>query len=106
MASVSLEVNQPEEQVPDSELADLKKKIIKAVEDYNSDGIPEHPGGIKIALRERLLLTFKLKKDLKSSATRSRKERARNRYLQVLNTDPHLFLAFITAVPPSISIRL
>ncbi|KAL5344687.1 hypothetical protein ACLOAV_010379 [Pseudogymnoascus australis] len=91
----------------DAELRIVKESIKVVVENYNSEGrIPRAPGTTRKNLKNRLLLTMGRMKEYKVPATRWRKDKGRKVYLQVLKACPHLFLAFVAAVAPTVCHRL
>ncbi|KFY48961.1 hypothetical protein V495_00870 [Pseudogymnoascus sp. VKM F-4514 (FW-929)] len=101
-ASHFLKTSNPEQDNGDRQLLSLIESIKHVVHDYNTTGIPRVPGKFRTNLKDRLILTLGTNSRRAVPSTNWRNDRARNVYLEVQDSNPHLFLAFLSVVSPTV----
>ena len=94
-------VDAASQDVEDRQLLSLMKDIEDIVRKYNSTGIPKTPRKIRTNLKDRLILTWGTNAKIGANSTNWRIARARDLYLEVFDSSPHLFVAFISVVSPT-----
>lgn len=101
-ASHLLITSNSEQDNEDRQLLSLTESIKHVVQEYNTTGIPRVPGKIRTNLKDRLILTWGTNSRRTVPSTNWRNDRARNVYLEVQDSNPHLFLAFLSVVSPTV----
>ncbi|KFZ00647.1 hypothetical protein V500_00978 [Pseudogymnoascus sp. VKM F-4518 (FW-2643)] len=104
-ASLPLSTTSSLENTENSRLLNLKEDIKNAVCEYDDGCILKIPSKIRKNLKDRFTLTWGAKSKMVVPSTKWRNDRARDVYLEVQDLYPHLFVAFVSVVLPTICSR-